>query len=59
MTLAGDANWWAPRWLRRVHARIGISETVDLDDDEERWGEIDEAEREKAAERYAGVGWKD
>jgi putative drug exporter of the RND superfamily len=33
MTLAGDANWWAPRWLRRVHDRIGISEHVELDDD--------------------------
>ncbi len=59
MTLAGDANWWAPRWLRRVHARIGISESVDLDDDEERWGELDEAERQEAGKRYAGVGWKD
>jgi RND superfamily putative drug exporter len=35
MTLAGDANWWAPRWLRWVHARIGISEHVELDDDVE------------------------
>jgi hypothetical protein len=32
MTLAGDANWWAPRWLRRVHARMGISEHVELDE---------------------------
>jgi RND superfamily putative drug exporter len=32
MTLAGDANWWAPRWLRRIHDRIGISEHVELDD---------------------------
>jgi RND superfamily putative drug exporter len=31
MRLAGEANWWAPRWLRRVHGRVGISETVDLD----------------------------
>jgi uncharacterized membrane protein YdfJ with MMPL/SSD domain len=34
MTLAGNANWWAPRWLRRVHARIGISDHVELDDDQ-------------------------
>ena len=34
MTLAGDANWWAPRWLRRIHDRIGISEHVELDDEE-------------------------
>ncbi len=26
MKLAGDANWWAPTWLRRVHDRFGISE---------------------------------
>jgi putative drug exporter of the RND superfamily len=27
MRIAGETNWWAPRWLRRVHQRIGISET--------------------------------
>ncbi len=27
MRLAGRANWWAPAWLRRVHDRIGISES--------------------------------
>src|SRR5205814_8587749 len=32
MTLAGAANWWAPRWLRRIHDRIGVSEHVDLDE---------------------------
>ena len=32
MRLAGDANWWAPAPLRRLHARIGISEHVNLDD---------------------------
>jgi putative drug exporter of the RND superfamily len=26
MRLAGRANWWAPTWLRRVHARFGFSE---------------------------------
>lgn len=26
MRLAGDANWWAPAPLRRLHDRIGISE---------------------------------
>jgi RND superfamily putative drug exporter len=31
MRLAGEANWWAPRWLRRIHDRIGVSEHVDLD----------------------------
>jgi putative drug exporter of the RND superfamily len=27
MRLAGEWNWWAPPWLRRVHDRIGISES--------------------------------
>ena len=27
MRLAGEANWWAPRWLRRIHARFGFSES--------------------------------
>jgi RND superfamily putative drug exporter len=31
MRLAGDWNWWAPRSLRRLHERVGISEHVDLD----------------------------
>jgi RND superfamily putative drug exporter len=31
MRLAGDANWWAPAWMRRIHDRFGISEHVDLD----------------------------
>ena len=30
MRLAGEANWWAPRWMRRLHDRIGVSEHVDL-----------------------------
>lgn len=28
MRLAGDANWWAPAPLRRLHRRIGISESL-------------------------------
>ncbi len=28
MRLAGDANWWAPPRLRRLHRRIGIGETA-------------------------------
>jgi RND superfamily putative drug exporter len=27
MRIAGEANWWAPAWMRRIHERIGISET--------------------------------
>ncbi len=30
MRLAGDANWWAPAPLRRLHSRIGISEQAPL-----------------------------
>ncbi len=31
MRIAGDANWWAPAPLKRLHARIGISESGDDD----------------------------
>jgi RND superfamily putative drug exporter len=31
MRLAGDANWWAPRWLRPVYERFGISEHSPLE----------------------------
>jgi len=31
MRLAGDANWWAPRPLRRIHERFGLREVVDLE----------------------------
>ncbi|MEV6301242.1 MMPL family transporter [Actinoplanes sp. NPDC051861] len=27
MQLAGKANWWAPAWARRLHARIGLDES--------------------------------
>jgi len=26
MALLGDSNWWSPRLLRRLHARVGLSE---------------------------------
>ena len=26
MRLAGEANWWAPPWMRRIHERFGFSE---------------------------------
>ena len=32
MRLAGEANWWAPGPLRRLHDRFGFSEGVDLPD---------------------------
>ncbi|HEU4481286.1 MAG TPA: MMPL family transporter, partial [Actinomycetota bacterium] len=31
MRLAGEANWWAPKWMRRIHDRIGISEAEPRD----------------------------
>ena len=35
MRLAGEANWWAPRPLRRLHDRFGFSESAELPDDPE------------------------
>ena len=32
MRLAGNANWWAPAPLRRLHDRFGIAEGGDLDE---------------------------
>ena len=29
MRLLGEANWWAPRPLRRFYARYGIRDTDD------------------------------
>jgi uncharacterized membrane protein YdfJ with MMPL/SSD domain len=26
MALMGKWNWWAPRWLKRLHARVGLAE---------------------------------
>ncbi|MEY9966436.1 RND superfamily putative drug exporter [Streptacidiphilus sp. MAP12-16] len=30
MTLFGKLNWWAPAWLRRLHARFGLRENQTL-----------------------------
>jgi RND superfamily putative drug exporter len=27
MRLAGELNWWAPKWMRRIYVRVGISES--------------------------------
>jgi uncharacterized membrane protein YdfJ with MMPL/SSD domain len=32
MRLAGEANWWAPAPLRRLHQRFGISEAAPAED---------------------------
>jgi RND superfamily putative drug exporter len=46
MRLPGDANWWAPAPLRRLHDRFGFSEHVDLDDElAELTASTDEEER--------------
>jgi RND superfamily putative drug exporter len=41
MRLAGEVNWWAPKPLRLLHDRIGISENVDLDGPDEPEGPED------------------
>jgi RND superfamily putative drug exporter len=33
MRLAGDANWWAPGWMRGIYRRYGIKEQVALRDE--------------------------
>jgi RND superfamily putative drug exporter len=27
MRLAGEANWWAPRFLKRLYQRVGVRES--------------------------------
>lgn len=31
MKLAGNANWWAPRPLRRLHTAVGLGEAAALE----------------------------
>jgi len=31
MALMGKWNWWAPRWLSRLHARVGLDERESVD----------------------------
>ena len=31
MRLAGRANWWAPRWMRKIHDKFGLHEVSELD----------------------------
>ena len=26
MSVLGEWNWWAPRWMKRLHARVGLTE---------------------------------
>jgi RND superfamily putative drug exporter len=30
MRLAGEANWWAPKWMTRIYERVGMSETESI-----------------------------
>jgi putative drug exporter of the RND superfamily len=30
MTLFGERNWWAPPWLKRLHARVGLHDNQTL-----------------------------
>ncbi|MGH9138826.1 MAG: MMPL family transporter [Acidimicrobiales bacterium] len=46
MRLAGNANWWAPGFLRRVHDRVGFSEHVDLDAEAARLEAADDEQPE-------------
>jgi RND superfamily putative drug exporter len=32
MQMAGEANWWAPAWARRLHDRFGLSESAGHED---------------------------
>ena len=34
MKLAGEANWWAPRWMQAIHRRLGFSEAEPDDGDD-------------------------
>ena len=51
MKLAGRANWWAPRGLRRFHLRFGVweNESVGVLDIGERAREVEFREREELA----------
>ena len=40
MTLLGDANWWAPAPLRRLHARIGLREDGPVPSPRDRPGRV-------------------
>jgi RND superfamily putative drug exporter len=60
MRLAGEWNWWSPRPLRRIYERWGISEHVDLDDEDDGDGRGDRdgfgaaGSAERATERETG-----
>jgi uncharacterized membrane protein YdfJ with MMPL/SSD domain len=55
MKLAGSANWWAPRPLRRLHKRIGITEHVVVRPFDYP-AQLDDEAVAEVAETYAGLG---
>lgn len=50
MRLAGDANWWAPAWLKRVHARVGLHEHEPEEPEDEPSASGPEQPPDRAAE---------
>ena len=52
MRLAGEANWWAPPWMRRIHDRFGFSEHVpDIEVPDSPAG-LDELEERESVRRW-------
>ena len=52
MRLAGEANWWAPRWMRRIYDRAGMSEAAA----EAALLDLTDKAGARAAEAGVGVG---
>jgi RND superfamily putative drug exporter len=46
MRLAGEANWWAPHWMRRIHERIGLRESVPDEVDLRDSGVLDDGDED-------------
>jgi RND superfamily putative drug exporter len=56
MQLAGDANWWAPGWMRRLHDRFGFSEHAPGSDDVEPGVDAADAEPAELPDEPVPVG---
>ena len=55
MALAGEANWWAPRWMRRIYDRFGIHESTELDEPPLVTGPVEEEVARLVEEERARV----
>jgi putative drug exporter of the RND superfamily len=55
MALAGEANWWAPRWMRRIYDRFGIHESTELDEPQVVTGSVEEEVARLVEEERARV----